>query len=631
MKRALSVVLCTVMILCSAFITPLIVSADSDPVIVVAGSDFQDVTSHEVGKERLDRFFSAMKNDGITDIDGFLFAGDYDVDSYGDVTENTNGVEAIKSSVGTLSPEHSVYVQGNHDAAIGTCGMSPSGANDDPNGRYGVFVINEDDFPWCDQPESTVKQTAQNLISYINEKLSAEYDKPIFIVSHLPIHYNYRTKNNGDGMYGNYIFNALNEAGAKGLNIIFMYGHNHSSGWDDFLGGATIFLTKGDKLNIPQGSRKTFKEETLNFTYMNAGYVSYYTKAGRADDTLTMSVFKITSDSVEIARYSESGKYKYLKTPGSTVALKETEFGADTKTYKSPYTVELTTVNDKTPIEDIIKKSTPKYGRKYKKVTSLDELEDGGQYLLIHNQYGDKLMLPSSVTKSNSSGSRTGFDFETGTLFTDRIITGEYNEKEWTLVKTDSGWLLKSGDKYAAFIQRSDHVSATLENEGTVFDITGSADNFRFTSDLNGDTVGFNYNSREVINGYKDGAESFAIYKLIGYALDVRNGYATVDGNTVDVALPGQTVTLVANDPPEGKAFDKWMVSRGKVSVGEDGTFVMPEAGVIVRANYVDLLSDQKTNNKPDDAVIPVVVIIIAATGVTTTIIIRTSRKNRSK
>lgn len=66
-----------------------------------------------------------------------------------------------------------------------------------------------------------------------------------------------------------------------------MYGHNHSNGWDDYLGGAAVYLAKGDNINIAQGSQTNYKEETLNFTYMNAGYTGYYNQENeRGDITL---------------------------------------------------------------------------------------------------------------------------------------------------------------------------------------------------------------------------------------------------------------------------------------------------------------------------------------------------------
>ena len=166
--------------------------------------------------------------------------------------------------------------------------------------RSGMTRVNHD--------ESTIKRTAQNLIEYMNGKLAARYDKPIFVVSHLPLHYSMRTKKDGDGQYVNYIFDVLNKAGEKGLNIFFLFGHDHSNGWDDYLGGARVYLKKGDTIQIAQSSKDNFKREKLQFTYMNAGYVGYYTRVNtNADDTLTMTSFDITANGVKINRYSQSG------------------------------------------------------------------------------------------------------------------------------------------------------------------------------------------------------------------------------------------------------------------------------------------------------------------------------------
>jgi hypothetical protein len=123
-------------------------------------------------------------------------------------------------------------------------------------------------------------------------------------------------------MHANLIFDVLNQAGSQGLNIIYLFGHNHSSGWDDYLGGSAVYLKKGDSINIAQGSTTKFQAETLNFTYMNAGYTGYYMNCGpgeyssdpesryrAADETLTCSVIEIYGDRIEIARYDENGQH----------------------------------------------------------------------------------------------------------------------------------------------------------------------------------------------------------------------------------------------------------------------------------------------------------------------------------
>lgn len=235
-------------------------------------------------------------------------------------------------------------------------GLSKSGAHD--TNAYGVYVINEDDYMWASNAshsstsysgmsaEAIVKQTAANLKTYLDAKTAEKYDKPIFVVSHLPLHYSMRTRNDGDCMYANLIFDVLNTAGNNGLNIIFMYGHDHSNGWDDYLGGSCVYLAKGSSINIAQSSQTNFKTETLKFTYMNAGFTGYYENRNSADNTLTMTVFQIYGDRVEVSRYSANGIHN-LKCIGVTNQYKgESGYSPDTSIVESPATITLTTVAD---------------------------------------------------------------------------------------------------------------------------------------------------------------------------------------------------------------------------------------------------------------------------------------------
>lgn len=73
--------------------------------------------------------------------------------------------------------------------------------------------------------------------------------------------------------HAKYIFDVLNDAGANGLNIFFLHGHDHAYGPDNYMGGEAIYLPVGDKICIAEAdSTSAWTEETLNFTYMNAGY-----------------------------------------------------------------------------------------------------------------------------------------------------------------------------------------------------------------------------------------------------------------------------------------------------------------------------------------------------------------------
>ena len=349
MKRILAVLLCVAMLLPMAVIPAqaVIVETPDDKVVtVIAGSDFQYSNSdHSIAGGHMESILEAIKADGHTTVDGFLFAGDYSqaftVDASKVGSDYFKGV--VSEHFPELAEDRKVFIQGNHDpdplTRDGT--LASSGAHDTED--YGVFVMNEKDYMWySEMDEATIKTTAARLRSYLNAKRKAGFTKPIFVVTHLQLHYSMRTNIHGDGMYANYLFDVLNEAGADGLNIFFLFGHNHSNGWDDYLGGSAVFLNKGDKILIAQSSQTEFKEETLNFTYLNAGYVGYYTKVNTdAESDLTMTTFQITEDMVTISRYSAEGLHD-VKSVGVTNAYKEeTAYEPDTRVYPSSQRVTL--------------------------------------------------------------------------------------------------------------------------------------------------------------------------------------------------------------------------------------------------------------------------------------------------
>lgn len=324
-------------------------STATESVTVIAGSDFQNPDGSNAGAQVVTSILTQMKNAGYTEADGFLFCGDYNY-NYDTTTsalqEHINALDAaVRGVYSGIAAENRVYVQGNHDqVTAGTGGLATSGAHDAD--AYGVYVINEDDYMWRNSDKATIQTTANDLDAYLKEKVEAGYGKPIFVVSHLPLHYSMRTVvGGGDGKYANYIFNVLNKAGASGLNIIFLYGHDHSNGWDDYLGGSSVYLAKGDRINIAQGSQTVFKEETLNFTYMNAGFTGYYENHNGADATLTMTVFSITDNTVQVERYDATGKHD-LKSAGVTNSYKNEGgyYAPNTTEYGSPQYIALGTV-----------------------------------------------------------------------------------------------------------------------------------------------------------------------------------------------------------------------------------------------------------------------------------------------
>lgn len=343
---------------------------ENNATVVIAGSDFQDEDGDTAVAARVAEILEQIKSDYNT-ADGFIFAGDYSYKSTESDSDSRSGLATLQKAVtaeyGTQLD--SIYVQGNHDVdkLVSDGTLSASGANDTKD--YGVFVIHEQDYMYKNDDKERIQQTADNLKTYLEEKVDKEYAKPIFVVSHLPLHYSMRTQTEShDGMHANLIFDVLNQGGKDGLNIIFLFGHNHSHGWDDPYGGASIFLTKGDPINIAQGSTSVYEEETLNFTYMNAGYVGYYRHVNeKAETTLTMTAFEIADQEVTVKRYSTTGVHD-LKSAGVPNehategtcydnSCKQKHNGTEnyepnTAVVKSPYTLSLDSTQQKTELRD---------------------------------------------------------------------------------------------------------------------------------------------------------------------------------------------------------------------------------------------------------------------------------------
>ena len=296
-----------------AYYQPYSVS-DLTETVLLAGSDFQ-TRPPQTGLNQIDAILGGIaKTDGYTYFDGLLMGGDYTADHGHD--NSTIGLEALQPHMAGVVNQNLIYSEGNHDAPTVEA-LTSSGNHDPLNGTYGIFVINEEDYG---QFGGGGDEIAVELKAYLDEKVGNKDwgNKPVFVLCHVPLHYSYRTLLDQQGRTAYPIVDALNDAGSKGLNIIFLFGHNHSDEYDAYLGGGSIYLKKGDTLTIP--SRSNFKEMehvTLNFTYMNTGYVGYYppSKLG-SDSTLTMTTFRIQEDgAVIITRYDKDG-YHNLKAKG---------------------------------------------------------------------------------------------------------------------------------------------------------------------------------------------------------------------------------------------------------------------------------------------------------------------------
>lgn len=385
-----------------------------ETIYILAGGDYQEAGDHTASSENVTNILNTIYSAGYTTMDGFLFIGDYDCETHEDATETASGINSLMATVqakySNINHDNTVLAQGNHDYADSR--IDATGGHDFDG--YSAFVLNEDDYANYGGTEFEVKALAANLETWLNDKIEAGFDKPIFIVSHLPLAFGPRTNFQGDAKYAKYLFDVLNAGGEAGLNIIFLHGHNHAYGYDNYLGGEAIYLPKGDKINIAEvGSNSSYTTETLNFTYMNAGYTGYYNESGyttsnKGTDKLTMTVFAIADNKVTVGRYSADGAYN-LKSIGRSTGdyISNVSVTANTDTYRTTQTIELTAPAEKTSgdIEEAPATSVNNWievqeaGTQYKYVLDTDGYDTGSnnKYLIVGSNAD--VALSNSVPK----------------------------------------------------------------------------------------------------------------------------------------------------------------------------------------------------------------------------------------
>ena len=329
MKRicalAFSLMLLLAMVPMASTVSAAQIVATEDDVILLAGSDFQvsNVTW------QIEKIFSVLEIHGLKKADGAFFVGDYTAQAR-ETETSARGIEVLKELYRPIVGDNMIFTQGNHDH-VNTAGLAKDGNNDPASGKYGVFVINENQRMEYNDDSSyeDTKAAADALKVYLDEKAAQGYTKPIFVLNHIGLHWGNRTVSQGVAIHAELLVKVLNEGGAKGLNIIYLYGHNHSGGYDDAMGGGAVYFKKGDQIEVAQSdaffenahtAKKKHTTYTLNFTYMNAGYIGYYSTGDglpsdyAADATVTMSVFLIRGDEVIITRYDSEinlAKNKY--------------------------------------------------------------------------------------------------------------------------------------------------------------------------------------------------------------------------------------------------------------------------------------------------------------------------------
>ena len=287
---------------------------------ILTFSDYQKWTSDwkddwEVLQPQLTEICGAAYDAGLVEPDFFLFGGDFScLNSVSDSNAGKSQVVGIvQETWPEITDENSLLLQGNHDPA-GTEGLVKTGAYEFDD--FIVYMMNEDDYPSKQGDYSVypiVQLSAWDLEDYLYECIDRGETRPIFIASHTGLHYDI-DRQDGNNQYAYLLCNAINDV-AKELDIIFMFGHNHTNG-DEQVGGSITHIAKGEKLNVCHEDSITNKSGTpteINFTYINYGYIGYIGDVNNNEseytptNLLTVSRMEIYDDVIKIDRYSKNG------------------------------------------------------------------------------------------------------------------------------------------------------------------------------------------------------------------------------------------------------------------------------------------------------------------------------------
>ena len=266
------------------------------------------------GRESDTIFFATDRHEESSNLNSLLKALAYApglVVLGGDHVNNTNSgsLASITAEIQSVYPGvQTFYTYAAHDPNVSEDSSNPyayARTGEYYEGEdYYVYGVDQDDM----QSASSAATASANFKSWA---ATIDSSKVIFVMCHMPIH-----SRRGDNAGGATWMSALNEVG-QSHDIVYLWGHNHTG--ENSTDTSVYFVGVGGSLT-PQGG----STGTINFTYMNAGYI----KNGYA------SMVVVNDDVVNVTRYSTSGSatasYTIERRFGQTHTWEVTEYVAAT-------------------------------------------------------------------------------------------------------------------------------------------------------------------------------------------------------------------------------------------------------------------------------------------------------------
>jgi len=260
---------------------------EADPAVAVFATDRHD-NALVIGE-----VMAAVKADGHSPA-LFCLGGDQ-VGGGPDIESNTNYAPELDAAFvqaeifGALSREVCVAIlQASHDRnmsdSAGILFGEPEGF---ASGEFNVFIV-----PETYMADAAEAEKAAAVFTEWAQSEEVDANKPLVVLSHMPMH-----DLRGDNLGGHIWHEALNgvAAGEDGeviRNIIFFHGHNHTADGEEY------YHPVGTSLAIQGATDDESCEETINYTYITAGYL---------DQNGDATVLRVEDEQIVVDKYSAGG------------------------------------------------------------------------------------------------------------------------------------------------------------------------------------------------------------------------------------------------------------------------------------------------------------------------------------
>ena len=424
--------------------------------------------------------------------DTMAFCGD-NADGTGSANDDAywSRVAAVMSVVTNSNKVNGegIFINGNHEWENGKVGSSTNAtAKKIKNIGY---TVNEEDYAIYvfGAASSNQSYNTSDITALGNWLKTAPTNKPIFIISHFPIHSAAgRTTANADTLR-----TTLNEY-ADDHDIYFLWGHNHTN--------ANNGENHYDKVYTG-----TLDNQTIGFTYLAAGCMSGNEYSGGSNAVAGKGlVAKIVDGEVEtLTYYGESGNVVL------THKVENTPVDPDPDQPVDP----------DQPDEPIVPDEPGK-------VTTLED----GYYIIVSNNNTKALTNTANSGYSNSNGySYTGFNGADVTISGDKITKGATESMVFEIKAVTGGYTIKNVEKNQYLTATYTQASSGSGYDGKLF-LSNTAEvweldsNFRLKStnaSNNGRNLGLYLTYDDKADSLSSGAANFFGIRSEGQNSDFAN------------------------------------------------------------------------------------------------------------